>query len=402
MSISIRSRLGTMMFIQYMGMGVFMPMMGHYLKWYLALDPMRVGVILAMPAIAAFLSPLVVIHVADRWLPAERLLATLHFLACGALVILWMQQDFWPFLFAYLLFWLVFSPTLAMTNTVAFHHLTDARRDFGSVRMWGTISWVIVGFLFGLLWLRGGGSDPQTSRLPHGFIVAAGVSVLMGLYAMTLPIAEQAHPTERPSPWRALSVFRKSSMIILCAVTFVNTVLNMFYVNWMSPYLSQEGFGDGWILPLLSLGQVSEILVIGGLGRFIRRVGLKGALLIGLAAQATRFVIFALNPAALLLAFAIGLHGITYGCFFIVAMIYVDNHCDRSTRASAQLLLNTVIGGLGNLAGSLCAGFAAQFFAVSETNRIDYERFWTVPAVACVALVVVFVLSFREQSTAPD
>jgi nucleoside transporter len=391
-----------MMFIQYMGMGVFLPMMGHYLKGYLALDPYRVGVILSMPALAAFVSPLIVVYVADRWFPAERLLAVLHFLACGAMVIIWAQTTFWTFLFAYLLFWLVFSPTLAMTNTVAFHHLTDARRDFGPVRMWGTIGWVFVGFLFGLLWLRNGGPDPESSRLPHAFLFSAATSALMGLYALTLPVAGQSgHTTERPSPWRALAVFRKRSMLVLCAATLANTILNMFYINWMSPYLNQKGISDGWILPLLSLGQVSEILVIGGLGYLMIRVGLKGALFIGLAAQAARFAIFAIDPAMPLLAFAISLHGVTYGCFFIVAMIYVDNHCDRSNRASAQLMLNTVIAGFGNLIGSLVSGLAAQSLTVAGTRSIEYERFWLIPAAACVLLTLIFMFGFREEKAEP-
>lgn len=390
-----------MMFIQYMGMGVFMPMMGHYLKGYLALDPYRVGVILAMPAIAAFVAPILVAQVADRWVPAERVLALLHFAAACAMLLIWAQTTFWSFLFAYLLFWVVFSPTMAMTNTVAFHHLADARRDFGPVRMWGTIGWVVVGFLFGLAWLRGGEMDPETSRLPHMFVVAAAMSILMGIYALTLPIAEQTRSRERPSPWKALAVFRRRSMAILCAITLVNTILNMYYGNWMSPYLSQKGISDGWILPLLSLGQVSEILVIGGLGYLIARAGLKGALLIGLVAQAVRFVIFALEPNMPLLVFGVALHGVTYGCFFIVAMIYVDNHCDRTNRASAQLLLNSVIAGFGNLMGSLLAGATAQSLTVSGTRLIDYERFWLIPAIACTILTFAFCFWFREERTGP-
>jgi nucleoside transporter len=391
-----------MMFIQYTGMGVFMPMMGHYLNGYLAFDPYRVGLVLSMPAVAAFVSPLLVATIADRWMSAERLLASLHFLACGAIMFVWTQTGFWQFLIAYLLFWLVFAPTLAMTNTVAFHHLADARRDFGPVRVWGTIGWVIVGFLFGLLWLRHGGIDRETSRLPHAFIFAAATSAVMGMYALTLPVTEKAmHRSERASPWKGMSVFRKRSMMILCGITLVNTILNMFYINWMSPYLNQLGFAEGWILPLLSVGQISEILVIGGLGYLIGRVGLKGALLIGLCTQALRFVIFTIGPSAPLLVMAIGLHGLTYGCFFIVAMIYVDNHCTRHNRASAQLLLNTVIGGFGNLTGSLAAGAVAQTLTVADTRLIDYQRFWFVPAAVCVALTIVFLAIFREEPATP-
>ena len=395
---SLRTRLSIMMFIQYTGMGVFMPLMGHYLTGYLAFDPYRAGFILSMPAVAAFVSPLVVANVADRCISAERLLALLHFMACGAMVLLWAQTGFWTFLLAYLLFWLVFSPTLAMTNTVAFHHLPDARRDFGPVRMWGTIGWVIVGVLFGLLWIRHGGIDPGSSRLPHTFLFAAATSALMGMYALTLPVTAQTTAVSaRPSPWKAVTVFRRRSLVVLCSVTLLNTVLNMFYINWMSPYLSQLGFADGWILPLLSVGQLSEILVIGGLGHLLARVGLKGALFIGLLTQAARFTIFATTPATPLLAVAIGLHGVTYGCFFIVTMIYLDTHCNRDNRAGAQLVLNTVIGGFGNLTGSLAAGLVAQSLTIAGTRLINYQGFWMVPAAVCAALAILFLALFREE-----
>ncbi len=398
MPLSIRSRLSIMMFIQYVGMGVFMPMMGHYLKGYMALDPYRVGIILSMPAIAAFVSPLVVANVADRWISAERMLTVLHILAAGAMVVLWSQTGFFSFLAAYLAFWLVFSPTLAMTNTVAFHHLPDARRDFGPVRMWGTIGWVVIGFVFGLAWLRMGDAHGERSRLPDALLVSAAISVVMALYALTLPVTKAASTgVKRPSLWTALAVFRHRSLAILCAVTLLNSILNMFYLVWMSPYLSQLGYADGWILPLLSLGQVSEILVIGGLGHLIGRFGLKGTLLIGLLMQATRFAIFATNPKTPFLIAAIGLHGLTYGCFFVVAMIYLDNHCNRENRAGAQLLLNTVIAGFGNLMGSLLAGTLAQGLTIPNTRLVAYQPFWLVPAVACAVVAMVFVALFREE-----
>lgn len=394
----IRPRLGTMMFIQYMGMGVVIPMIGHYLKGYLLFDPYHVGIILSMPAIAAFLSPLLVVHVADRWVSAERLLAVLHFLASGALVFAWAQTTFWTFLFAYFLYWLVFSPTLAMTNTVAFHHLSDARRDFGPVRVWGTIAWVMVGFLFGLLWLRQGGADPEANRLPHIFLFSAASSAAMGAYALTLPATGlQPRAGLRLSPWAAVAVFRRRSLLVLGAVTLANAILNMFYGIWMSPYLSQLGFSDGWILPLLSVGQISEIAIIGWLGYLMARVSLKGTLLIGLLAQTIRFIVFAFNPATPLLIVAIGLHGVTYGYFFVVAMIYVDNHCERGTRAGAQLLLGTVVGGFGNLIGSLTAGMAAQSLTIAGTRLVDYQWFWSIPAAACAVLTVVFAAGFREE-----
>ncbi len=395
---SIRVRLSAMMFIQYLGMGVFMPLMGHYLKGYLLFAPFNVGVILAMPAVAAFVSPLLVAYVADRWIRAERLLAFCQFLASGAMLLVWLQTAYVPFLFTYLVFWLFFMPTLALTNTVAFHHLADARREFGPVRMWGTVAWVVVGFTYGLLWLRRGDVTAGTSRLPDGLLFSAAAFALMGLYALTLPVvATESTRDGRVSPWRSVAVLTRPSLAVLCLITFLTALLNMFYITWMSPYLSQIGFSDGWILPLLSIGQMSEIVVMGILGRFLARLGLKGTLLLGLLMQVVRFAVFSSTVSTPWIAGAIALHGLTYACFFTAAFIYVDNHCRREERAGAQLLFNSIITGAGSLSGSLVAGAFAQHFTINGTSQIDYSGFWFVPGAMAVGTASLTAFLFREE-----
>ncbi|MCC6699832.1 MAG: MFS transporter, partial [Candidatus Hydrogenedentes bacterium] len=390
--------LSVMMLIQYMSMGVFFPMLAHYLKSYLSLSPLQAGIIMAMPAVAAFAAPLLVTRIADRWISAEGLLGICHVLGALALLLFWLQDRFALVLLSYLLFWLIFAPTLAMTNTIAFHHMADARRDFGPVRMWGTIGWVIAGFLFGLLWLRGGDMHAGTGRLPDAFPVSAGVCTLMGIYTMTLPRVQGGPSSQKPvSGWAGLRVFTRRSLAVLAAMTYLNTVLNMFYVNWMSPYLSQQGIPDGWILPLLGVGQISEFVAMGILGRILGRLELKRTLMLGILMQVVRFAIFAFCDFPGFLIAAIALHGLTYTCFFITAFIYVDNHCRREERAGAQLAYNTIISGFGNLSGSLLAGAAAQALADPSTHLIDYHRFWFIPGIMAVAVLALTGMLFREE-----
>ncbi len=400
MTRSIRVRLAVMMFLQYFTLGATMPILGHYLKNYLLFEPMQVGKVLAMPAVAAFIAPFFAAQVADRWISAERLLALCHLLGGGIMLFLSRQHSFPAFLGVFLLYSLVLAPTFAMTNTIALHHSTDAKRDFGPIRLWGTLGWVAVGFSFGFLWLRGGGVNPATSRLPDALLLSGAMSWVLASYAMTLP-RSHTQPAKSGTPASArgaFAVFAKPGVALLCVLAFFGSVLNQYYMQWISPYLSQCGYSDGQIMPLLTLGQISEIIVMGSLGRVLLRVGMKRTMALGLAMQGVRFVAFAIGSPALLVIAGLTLHGLTYAFFFVVAFIYLDSHCTREQRAGAQLIFNTIVSGFGSLSGSLLAGKSAQLLTIPGTSLIDFRIMWLIPASIAAVVLTALLLRFREST----
>ncbi|MBN2310539.1 MAG: MFS transporter [Candidatus Hydrogenedentes bacterium] len=384
-----------MMFLQYFVNGCFLPVISHYLKNHLGFEPFQVGVIMAMPAIAAILAPFIMVRIADRLLAAERLLAVNHFIAAACMLALFYQKEFWPFLILYFCHGMVFVPTFALTNAVTFHHVTDAQRDFGGIRMWGPVSWVVVGWTFGYLWLRGGGTGVHDSRLPQALVLSAIASCVLAAYALTLPKSQvERDRARRIAPSDTFALFLRPSLLLLCALTFLNAVVHQFYYYGMSPFLSQIGLADSHIMPAMSMGQFGEMFVMAGLGVCLARLGVKRALVIGVAAQIVRCLVFAAGYAPLVLV-VIPTHGVCYAFFFAVAYIYVDQNCSKQNRAGAQQLFNILIAGFGNLAGNLFAGKTAQFF--SHDGTIDFRLFWLTSAALALVIAVVLALFFKPE-----
>lgn len=394
----LKIRLSIMMFLQYLINGSFLPILSHYLKNYLGFTPFQTGVVLAMPALAAILAPFVIVRVADRAIRAERLLALTQFLSAILMGLLYFQKSFYPFLVLYFVHGLLFVPSFALTNTIAFHHVTDAKRDFGGLRRWGPAAWVIIGWTFGYLYLRGGSTGLENERLPHALAFSAIASALLAAYALTLPRAE-AVTGARPAQLAragALAVFLRPSLLLLCILTFFNALVHQLYYYGMSPYMSQVGFGDQYIMPAMSLGQLGEMVVLGSLGWFLLRISVKRALIIGSLAQAVRTIAFA-TGSKFLTVLVIPLHGVCYAFFFTVAYIYVDTHSSAHNRAGTQQVFNILLAGFGNLAGNLVAGKVAQYYADPVTQQINFTGFWVVSTVMAFAITLALALFFREE-----
>ena len=393
---SIKTRLSVMMFLQYSVAGVVAPIISHYLKNHLRFEPFQVGQILAMPAVAATVAPFLIVYIADRAVSAERLLAMTHFLAGAAMLVLSVQTRFWTVLVLYFAYGLLFMPTYALTNAVAFHHIVDARRDFGSIRMWGPLSWVVVALSFSFVWLRGGAATGLNTRLADALKVSAFLSCALGVYALTLPLSQvKSEQSMGLSLGKAFAVFARPSMVLLCVVTFLNAAVHQFYYYGMSPFLSQIGFPDKYIMPAMSTGQFAEFFVLALLGVCLAKIGIKGTLIIGVVTQAARCLAFATGN-RLLTLFAIPSHGICYACFFAVAYIYVDRHSTPENRAGAQQLFNILITGIGCLGGNLWAGKTAEFLTPPGTTQTDFAAFWIISAVIAL-FVAVLLLFFKEE-----
>jgi nucleoside transporter len=393
---SLKTRLSIMMFLQYAVPGAVIPILSHYLKNHLAFGPFRVGLILAMSPVAAIVAPFFVTYVADRMISAERLLAVSHFLAAAMMVILSTQTRFFGFLGVYFAYGLVFMPTFALTNAVAFHHLADAKRDFGPIRMWGPMSWVVVALGFSFLWLRGEAPGGLHNRLPDALPLSALLSCALGLYALSLPRSKvRSNKSAGLSPWKAFAVFARPSLLLLCVLTFLNAVVHQFYYYGMSPFLSQIGIGDKYIMPAMSMGQFGEVFVLALLGICLAKLGVKRALIIGAVAQAVRCLAFATGHRVLVLG-AIPSHGVCYAFFFVVAYIYVDSHSSPENRAGAQQLFNILIAGIGYLVGNLFAGKVAQLLTPAGTTQIDFALFWIVSAAMALLVAAGLALFFHE------
>lgn len=394
---SLYARLAAMMFLQYVVNGSVLPIFSHYLLNSLHFEPHRIGIIMGMPALAALFAPAIAGQVADRYLSAERLLGACHAAAGAVMWYLSYQDGFGPFLWLYALYSLLFVPTLALTNTVAFHHVPDAKKDFAKVRLWGTVGWVAIAWMFGLLWLRGGVS---ADRLADALRVSALASFALAAYSLTLP-RSTAGPPPPFAPWKAIGMFMRPGPLALCVAMFLSSMSVQFYYFGMAPYLSAIGVDNRALMPLMSIGQVSEVAMMMLVAPFLARAGVKWVLVTGAFVQTLRFVLFAFAPMLPVTLLGIGGHGFYVAFFFITAFIYVDMESGPAERARAQQLFNIIVFGIGSLAGFWAAGAVAQAMTLHGTNQVDYHRFWMVAAVLALGATVVLSAFFREPKAAP-
>ena len=382
-----------MMFLQYVVPGAITPILSLYLKDHLGFPAYQAGIIMAMPAAAAVIAPLLASRLADRWISAAHMLLICHASAGVLMLLLYQVRTFPVFVVLFFFYGLCFAPTFGLTNAVVLHHTEDAKRDFGGIRMWGTAGWVLVAWVFGYFWMRGA---PPGARLPHALPISGLASLVLALFALTLRDAPAG--SGGTTRYReVLRLFLRPEMLLLCVLNLLNGACHQFYYFGMSPFLNQTHFPDRFIMPGMSIGQVSEVIVLGLLGWFLLRMSMKTAMLIGVLAQGLRMVMFAFAGSHAMVLAGIGLHGFCYAFFFTAAYLYVEAHSTRDTRAGTQQVLTIMISGAGTLAGFLAAGWTAQYLTDPITGLTNYRTFWLVPAALCVIVGLWLALGFHER-----
>jgi MFS family permease len=384
------------MFLQYAAPGCIFPIISLYLIQCLHLSALQAGAIMAMHPLAGLTALFGVTYVADRYITAERLFILCHFLSAVVMLVLATQDGFWPVLVLYFLHGLVFTSSFGLSNTIVLHHLSRAERDFGSIRMWGAVGWVVIAWGFGYLWLNGAAEG--NSRLPQALVLCAIVSVALGSFTFILPKSKLTMGRQATFiPWKALRLFARKDLMFLAILMLATSVVHQFYYFGMAPFLRHGGYSEKWIMPAMSIGQTTEIIVLGTLGWCLTRISIKRAMVVALLAQALRMSLFAWGGGTVALISGIALHGICFGWFMIPASLYVDRHSSAQVRAGAQQIVVFMITA-GNFLGFYIAGLVADFSTPPGAGAIRFEVFWLFPLVTSLVLAAVFARFFQDKS----
>lgn len=392
-------RLFVMMVLQLAIWGAWAPKIFPYMGM-LGFAPWQQSLVGSSWGVAALVGIFFSNQFADRNFAAERFLAVSHLIGGVALVGTAFATDFWPFFACYLVFSLVYVPTLSVTNSIAFANLRDPAAGFGAVRMGGTVGWVLVSWPF--VFLLGAHATAQQVRWI--FLVAAIVSFAFAAYALTLPHTpprKEATGIDKLAWRRAFKLLAAPFVLVLFVVTFIDSVIHNGYFVMADAFLTNRvGIAGNLSMVVLSLGQVAEILTMFVLGRVLVRLGWKITMIVGVLGHAARFAVFALAADSIPTIVAVQLlHGICYAFFFATVYIFVDAVFPKDVRSSAQGLFNLLILGVGNVVASFL--FPALVSRLSTGGVVDYTSLFMVPTGMALVAVLLLAVFFRPPSRGP-
>ncbi|HEV3449284.1 MAG TPA: MFS transporter [Gemmataceae bacterium] len=415
----IRFRLFLMMVLQFFIWGAWLPLIFGYLP-SLKFSIAEQGMILNAFPIAAILGMFFSNQFADRNFAAERFLAFSHLV--GGLALLGLSQvTSFPYFFTLMLVHCLFYvPTISITNSIAFANITDPQREFGLVRVGGTIGWIMAAWPFTFLlvnwgqvpplsdtgfvsWLGNALGSPlkgpefrQATAL--SFVVAGVASLVLAAYSLTLPHTPPRPAVEGESQlaWlEALKLLGLPFVFVLWCVTFVDAAVHQCFFSWAERFLtSRVGIPGNWAPTVMSIGQVAEILTMLILGVCLKALGWRTTMVVGILGHAARFAVFALAPDYPWLVVSINvLHGICYAFFFATVYIFVDEYFPKDIRSSAQGLFNLMILGLGPLvANFVCPWLYDKEF--THDGKTDFQSLFLVPCIAALVAAAALALFF--------
>jgi nucleoside transporter len=397
---SVRFRLGVMMFLQYAIWGAWTPILSEYLRNTLGFSGAQFSLIYSLLPLATIIAPFIGGQVADRYLPSQKLVAGLQLIGGVFLILIAMTTDYGTMVWLMLVYCLLYAPTLALTNSIAFINLQNSEKDFGKIRVWGTIGWIAAGYLL-TLWRIGAQSASGLAFNGDMLLLAGIFSLIMGVQSFSLPHTPPRK--EGVKPWaflEALKMMKDRNFLIFIIIAFVVATELMFYYILTAPFLTSEKIGvSNTILPwVMTIAQVAEIFVLAFLLPYlITRIGIRKILTLGILAWPLRYIIFAVGRPAWLVIASLALHGFCFVFFFAAAFIYVDTIAPRDIRHSAQSLITLVTYGIGNYIGSLFVGWVHDLFTQNEVT--NWTSVFLVPCFLTVLCAFIFLVFFKERRT---
>jgi nucleoside transporter len=398
-----------MMFLQFFVWGA----------WYVSTAPyMRkmgmggyIGRAYTLSPIAAIIAPFFLGLIADRFFASERVLALMTLLGAGAILAVPAAANAGPipFLGVILLHCLCFMPTINLANSVEFENLTNQEKQFPMIRVFGTAGWIVANWTVSLM-----GADQDARQ----YYIAGGAALLLGVFSFALPHTPPPAKGKKASVGEilgvdALSLFKSRSFAVFALCSFLISIpLAAYYsyaANMVTDVLAVKNPTatthptTAW----MSIGQGAEVIFMVIMPFFFAKLGVKWMLAVGMLSWVVRYALFAAGaPGAMLWVILLGvaLHGLCYDFFFVTGFIYTDKRAAKQIRGQAQGLLVLITYGLGLGIGGYVAGEVANRIIGNATGAAAlplYKQFWVWPCGFAAAVLVLFVLLFRDDSAEP-
>lgn len=389
--------LSLMMFLQYYIWGAWYVTMGTYMGEVLKSSGVDIGAAYSAGAIATIISPFFVGMIADRFFAAQKIMGVLHLV--GALLLyLATQVDNQNFYWVILVYSLLYMPTIALSNSVAFAQMTDPGKQFPWIRVFGTLGWIAAGLVISQLGIE---------KTAGTFQVAAMVSVGLGLISFILPNTPPKAETEKVSATSILGtdafiLFKTKSFSIFFVSAILICIPLSFYYGFANPFLNEIGLENA--AGKMTLGQMSEAIFILAIPFMFNKIGVKNMLILGISAWVLRYLFFAYGnmDASWMLYAGIILHGICYDFFFVTGYMYTEKKAGDKIKNAAQGLFTFATYGVGMFIGTWYSGFVVDknigaANLVTGASSHNWTTIWLTPAAIAGAVLIAFILFFNEK-----
>jgi nucleoside transporter len=404
MKLTTRLQLSTMMFLNFFIWGAWFVTLGTFLFNNLNASGAQIGSVFSTQSWGAIIAPFVIGLIADRYFNAEKILAILHL--AGAVLMYQMYNAngmtmFYPYVLAYMI---LFMPTLALVNSISFNQMNDPEKEFSSIRIWGTIGWIVAGLLISFVFLWDSETGVKAGLIKNTFLLASIASFVLGVFSFTLP---KTPPKVLPGTkvkiseilgLDALKLLKDKNFALFFIASILICIPLAFYYQNANPFLS--GIGVTNPTGKMTIGQISEVFFLLMLPIFFKKFGFKKTILIGMLAWAIRYALFAYgnaNELSFMLIIGIALHGVCYDFFFVAGQIYTNAKAGIKYKSAAQGLITLATYGVGMLIGFKVAGLITDAYKLSE-KAFDWKMIWIIPSGIAFVVFLLFAIFFSDKN----
>lgn len=403
MNLRIQVQLSLMMFLEFFIWGGWFVTLGTFLGNNIKANAGEIGMAFSTQSWGAIIAPFIVGLIADRYFNAERILGILHLLGAGLMYLMYSATDFalfYPYVLGYMI---LYMPTLALVNSVAFNQMKDPTKEFSLVRVFGTLGWIVAGLIISYVFHWDSEAGIATGMLKNTFLMTTMASLVLGLFSFTLPkTPPQADKKEKLTlsdilGLDALKLLGDRNFLVFFVSSVLISIPLAFYYQNTNPFLVEVGMQNP--TGKMTIGQGSEILFMLLLPYFFNRFGFKKTILVSMLAWTLRYLFFAYGNAGeltFMLILGIALHGICYDFFFVSGQIYTDSKAGEKYKSAAQGLITLATYGVGMLIGFWVAGKITDMYLLEDKSHL-WKTIWIYPAGFAFVVLAFFALTFKNE-----
>ena len=392
-----------MMFLQFFIWGGWFVTLGTFLGNNLSATGGQIAMAFSTQSWGAIIAPVLIGLIADRYFNAEKILGILHLLGSGLLLLMSQTNDFSVFYLYVFSYMLLYMPTLALVNSVSFNQMNDTAVEFPLIRTFGTLGWIISGFVISYVFSWDTQDSITSGALSNTFKMVALASLILGAFSFSLPKTppygndQKSFSLKSALGWDALKLLKDRNFLLFFIASVLICIPLAFYYQQANPFLVELGMNNP--TAKMALGQVSEVLFMLLLPTFFIRFGFKKTILVGMMAWVIRYLLFAYGDVGekdYMLIIGILLHGICYDFFFVSGQIYTDFKAGEKVKSAAQGLITLATYGVGMLIGFWIAGKVSDAFII-QTGQHDWETIWKFPALFALGVFLLFLFIFKNE-----